>query len=407
MSVVVLQLAAEGLTCDEIAPRRGDADCDESVGLTDGLFIFDYLFRRGSSPSCPDAADANDDGLINAIDVIAVLLHSFGDVPLPEFQRGFDATLDALGCGSGTSPCPPGLSVRLQGWIGFNPLRSPSAIEASELQSVLWLLNDLDAGQAGEVFALSLEAEHLVTLSLCIEARCRGNRLCANLEVIPHCDWEGLALGPSPLGEHTLFVGDIGGRPIARRVFAIHRLPEPLVLDHAPGTELNLRRERGDFDTLFFEPPGNRPHDFEGLFVDPNTAELYLIAQEPFPALFRYPMPQRPGEVVTLEMVATIPDPGFRLGFVKYTAADISSDGSLLMMKRWDADAETSVFVLDWDPLDPARSFSPGPKCRYVLNEYLGSTFFHAGNASFAATGQDVLTVEEAPSPPIYRLERP
>ena len=51
-------------------------------------------------PFCLDAADANDDGVVNIADPLAVLWHSFGgggDLPEPFGGCEVDTTMDGLG----------------------------------------------------------------------------------------------------------------------------------------------------------------------------------------------------------------------------------------------------------------------------------------------------------------------
>jgi hypothetical protein len=76
------------------------------IDLTDPIRVLDRLFLGGEPLSCPDAADANDDGELNLTDVIAVLDRLFlGGEPLPPpgpEQCGFDPAPDFfLECRSG------------------------------------------------------------------------------------------------------------------------------------------------------------------------------------------------------------------------------------------------------------------------------------------------------------------
>ena len=82
--------------------NRGDANGDGTFdGLVDGLAIFGWFL--GSSLNCLDAADANDDGSVNVVDVVYVLYFQFepGGFPPPAPPFGFcgvDPTADALDC---------------------------------------------------------------------------------------------------------------------------------------------------------------------------------------------------------------------------------------------------------------------------------------------------------------------
>ena len=81
---------------------RGDADGDGELKITDAIAIADYI--TGTRKSFPhiDAADANDDGLINTGDMVALtgfLFQGSGKMPAPYPQAGRDPTADGLtGC---------------------------------------------------------------------------------------------------------------------------------------------------------------------------------------------------------------------------------------------------------------------------------------------------------------------
>ena len=81
--------------------RRGDANSDESVDITDGINILNYLFLGGETPSCLDAADTNDSGDVDITDAIFVLNYLFlgGEeppAPGPGPDCGVDMTEDSL-----------------------------------------------------------------------------------------------------------------------------------------------------------------------------------------------------------------------------------------------------------------------------------------------------------------------
>ena len=80
--------------------RRGDADGDGTVVLTDAVLILNWLFRGGPSPSCDDAADADDSGAANLTDPIVLLRWLFqGGNPPPApgpASCGADPTPDSL-----------------------------------------------------------------------------------------------------------------------------------------------------------------------------------------------------------------------------------------------------------------------------------------------------------------------
>jgi hypothetical protein len=80
--------------------RRGDADDNGAVNITDGIFLLGYLFLGGETPPCLDAADANDDSAVSITDGIHILNALFlgGPQPLPPGPNtcGPDVNADTL-----------------------------------------------------------------------------------------------------------------------------------------------------------------------------------------------------------------------------------------------------------------------------------------------------------------------
>ena len=93
----------------ELSFRRGDANSDGAMDLSDAVFSLSALFLGGDQPSCAKAADVNDDGVIDISDPVFTLGRLFtGGDPIPEpgpLTCGPDPTPDGLTCMSG-SPCP-------------------------------------------------------------------------------------------------------------------------------------------------------------------------------------------------------------------------------------------------------------------------------------------------------------
>jgi hypothetical protein len=84
--------------------RRGDANADGRVDISDAIRTFMYLFLGAPPPRCLDAADSNDDGAIDISDGVTTLNDFFipGTAisdPGP-FACGVDPTGDPLACGS-------------------------------------------------------------------------------------------------------------------------------------------------------------------------------------------------------------------------------------------------------------------------------------------------------------------
>jgi hypothetical protein len=80
--------------------RRGNANDDRSVNLSDAVFTLEYLFRGGPEPRCFDAADTNDDGRLNLSDPVFLLDALFRGGPRPPAPGmdvcGEDPTDDTL-----------------------------------------------------------------------------------------------------------------------------------------------------------------------------------------------------------------------------------------------------------------------------------------------------------------------
>jgi hypothetical protein len=82
---------------------RGDANADGSVRLCDVAFLLTALFPRERELPCQDAADANDDSVVDRRDVLYLLRHLFriGPPPSDPFPLcGADPTADKLSCDS-------------------------------------------------------------------------------------------------------------------------------------------------------------------------------------------------------------------------------------------------------------------------------------------------------------------
>ena len=82
--------------------RRGDVDFDEIITIGDSIAILWHLFS-GQSPelSCPDGADANDDGAVDLTDSIVILNFLFVEnsppiAPPNTGDCGEDPTEDSL-----------------------------------------------------------------------------------------------------------------------------------------------------------------------------------------------------------------------------------------------------------------------------------------------------------------------
>jgi hypothetical protein len=106
-------------------------------------------------------------------------------------------------------------------------------------------------------------------------------------------DWEDVEVGSCPAGS-CLYVADIGDNTARRRRITVYRVPEPLPADKAtsPAEAFHAAYPEG-------------PQDAEALLVTPKGEVFVATKGETRPAaLYRFPMPLKPGASVTLERVA-------------------------------------------------------------------------------------------------------
>jgi hypothetical protein len=101
-------LATAATVCDlqlglrPVRFRRGDANDDGTVDLSDAVATLGVIFLGAGEITCEDAGDANDDGLVDVSDAVftlGVLFLGAGPIPLPAaYECGVDPTGDDLGC---------------------------------------------------------------------------------------------------------------------------------------------------------------------------------------------------------------------------------------------------------------------------------------------------------------------
>ncbi len=148
-------------------------------------------------------------------------------------------------------------------------------------------------------------------------------------------DWEDIAWGPCPGGD-CLYIADIGDNRGVRDRVSVYRLPEP---DPRGGEAWASER----FEMRY--PDGGR--DAEGLFVLA-SGEMYIVSKgtRRAAALYRYPLPLRPGQVVELELVRALSDEPLEL-LDQLTAADVSPSGEWLGIRSYRSLAiyRTAAFI--------------------------------------------------------------
>ena len=183
---------------------------------------------------------------------------------------------------------------------------------ASSVRGGWWVLND--SGNTPDLFRVSAKGKLLQTV------RVTG---------ATNVDWEDLASTVDARGRRTLYAGDIGDNSEVRDDLVVYRLAEP------------ARRARSATPTAFpFRYPDGR-HNAESLFVDPGSGRIYVLTKSSDPdaepcALYRFPLPLRPGTRVTLERVggrfAKLVAP-----VALMTGAAFSPDGTRLAIRTYTA----------------------------------------------------------------------
>jgi hypothetical protein len=100
-----LDLTAVRVGKPEVAFRRGEANGDGRLNITDAIAILKYIGGLGyyyqAIRDCQDRADVDDDGRITITDGVVLLRHLFlaqGPIAMPYPDCGEDPTPDGLVC---------------------------------------------------------------------------------------------------------------------------------------------------------------------------------------------------------------------------------------------------------------------------------------------------------------------
>ncbi|WKW12227.1 hypothetical protein Strain138_001509 [Pseudogemmatithrix spongiicola] len=142
-------------------------------------------------------------------------------------------------------------------------------------------------------------------------------QLRVRVEGVANRDWEDIARRGD-----TLLIAETGDNDARWDTVFVHAVMEPK--SRADSTASVLA-------TFPFRYPDG-PRDAETLLVDPLTGDWFIVSKrEERSRLYRYPAPQRPGVLVTLERV-----PG-ELPFRLAVGGDVSADGREVLVKTYDA----------------------------------------------------------------------
>ena len=185
----------------------------------------------------------------------------------------------------------------------------------------LWSHND--SGNPTEVFLLDQKADIVFTILL------KG---------ITNRDFEAIAVGPGPEeGKNYIYLGDIGDNLAVYPEKLIYRFEEPVLVN-----EKKLQVDQ--FDTLIVKL-SDQIRDTEAMMVDPVSKELIIVSKrEDSVRLYRSTIPSK-SDTTILQYAFTMP-------FHKVVAADVSRDGSEVLLKDyehvyyWKKKGNESIFDL-------------------------------------------------------------
>lgn len=82
----------------EVLYRRGDANDDGLSDLSDAVAVLEFLFTGAIKLSCKDAADMDGDGVINISDAVYLLAYRFLGGPPPPQPLEHCGSETRLGC---------------------------------------------------------------------------------------------------------------------------------------------------------------------------------------------------------------------------------------------------------------------------------------------------------------------
>lgn len=182
-------------------------------------------------------------------------------------------------------------------------------------------------------------------------------------------DWEDIAIGPGADGKSYIYVGDIGDNNAVHNDITIYRIPEP--------TDKNAFIQVNPEKVILKYPGGAR--DAESLMVDPISGDIFIVSKrDSVNTLYRLAADKFGEDVVELEELIKLP-------FTSATGADISADGSQILVKNymeifyWKRKAGESIdqamsrtpiqLPYSPEPQGEAIGFRPDGQVFYTLSE--------------------------------------
>ncbi|MBK7649668.1 MAG: hypothetical protein IPJ20_01470 [Flammeovirgaceae bacterium] len=135
-------------------------------------------------------------------------------------------------------------------------------------------------------------------------------------------DWEEITIGAGPEPDKRyLYVGDIGDNDARYPYKIIYRFVEP----ELNGDKLTI----SEFETFVIQL-SDGVRDTEAMMMDPLSNDFFILSKrEDSIRLYQLPYPWPVGDTLNAELKSTLP-------FFNVVAADISADGSEVLLKNYD-----------------------------------------------------------------------
>lgn len=188
-------------------------------------------------------------------------------------------------------------------------IREASGLVASvKNPGMLWTHND--SGNTADIFLIDSTGDIKCTV---------------HLSGIKNRDWEDITIGTGPEENKVyLYIGEIGDNNAAFEYKFLYRIEEPVIAISVSDTTLTK------VDTIKFKL-SDGARDTEALMIDPTSKDFYIFSKrEQRVNLYKLTSPLSTTETMTAERVLE------KLPFSLIVAADISEDGTEILVKNYD-----------------------------------------------------------------------
>ena len=251
-------------------------------------------------------------------------------------------------------------------------VESPDINEASGMVAsrqnadVIWVHND--SGDTARLFAMNTAGKHLGVY---------------NIVGATNIDWEDIAIGPClDSNDDCLYIADIGDNAGERGSITVYQVPEPVVGTVPISTPINLTAE-----AITLQYPG-RGRDAESLMIDPLSGDLYIISKRETPSHLYFAAASSlfGGETVMLQDLGPLES-------TFASAADISPDGSEMLVRYYNAQTDTESVLLYDRPSDTsvaAALFAGGVQVPYELEPNGEAVSFNADASGYFTTSEQL-----------------